>query len=383
MSQPRIWMGAALLIGALALAACGAPLPPAQPSAARPPATQPATEAPIAAPQESAPPADVRTPEPVVPTPEAAVDASVLPPAALEAQQQLARRLEVDPQDVGVLSAEAVDWPDSCLGASDAGEMCAAVITPGFKIIMDVGGKQYVLHTNADGSDFRVVDALAPQTSGPVIRWMSAADVEPCAAAEIGLDGIAHGGCSDAELVRVPLVFSGRPEDLDMLRSTYAPFSASTPAGDIVFTGDGSTIATEAEQRMIAERARAAVQEAQGGVSAVGHGLALQLYQEGGIAALCQNVSIYLGGFANVADCAAQPAQSLPVVLLDSDQLAQLYAWSDSIAPFETQRVDGTADVMTTTVTFFGSGQAEATTEVQQAMELFAQDVAVRARADS
>ena len=382
MSRHTIWMGATLLIGALALAACGAPLPPAQPSATQL-ATEAPTVAPTAAPQESAPPADVRTPEPVVPTAEAAMDASVLPPAALEAQQQLARRLEVDPQSVSVLSAEAVDWPDSCLGASDAGEMCAAVITPGFNIVMDVGGKQYILHTNADGSDFRVVDALAPQTGDPVIRWMSAADVEPCTAGEIGLDGIAHGGCSDAELVRVPLVFSGRPADLDMLRITYAPFSASTPAGDIVFTGDGSTIATEAEQRMIAERALAAVQEAQGGVSAVGHGLALQLYQEGGIAALCQNVSVYLGGFANVADCAAQPVQTLPVVLLDSDQLAQLYAWSDNLAPFETQRVDGTADVMTTTVSFLGSGQSVATTEMQQAMELFAQDVAARARVDS
>ena len=382
MSRHTIWMGATLLIGALALAACGAPLPPAQPSATQL-ATEAPTVAPTAAPQESAPPADVRTPEPVVPTAEAAMDASVLPPVALEAQQQLARRLEVDPQSVSVLSAEAVDWPDSCLGASDAGEMCAAVITPGFNIVMDVGGKQYILHTNADGSDFRVVDALAPQTGDPVIRWMSAADVEPCTAGEIGLDGIAHGGCSDAELVRVPLAFSGRPADLDMLRITYAPFSASTPAGDIVFTGDGSTIATEAEQRMIAERALAAVQEAQGGVSAVGHGLALQLYQEGGIAALCQNVSVYLGGFANVADCAAQPVQTLPVVLLDSDQLAQLYAWSDNLAPFETQRVDGTADVMTTTVSFLGSGQSVATTEMQQAMELFAQDVAARARVDS
>jgi hypothetical protein len=376
MNQRSALLAAAMLITLLLLAACGVPLQaPIESSAG---VNLPPSEKPI--PRDAAP-LDAPTPDLFVPTPEAALEESTLPPAALEAQQQLARRLEVDPQSVAVLSVEAVDWPDSCLGAADAGEMCAAVITPGYIIVMNVEGREYTLHTDESGSNFRIVDAPAAQTGQPVIRWMSAADVDPCVAAEIGLDGIAYGGCDDAELVGVPLTFNGRPNDLDMLRITYVPFSASTPAGDILFLGDGRNIATEAEQRMIAERAHAAYLEAQGGASAVGPGLVLQLFQQGGIAALCQNVSVYRTGIAYVADCTQEPPQTLPVVLLDSDQLAELYAWSDNLAPIESARTDGTADVMTTTLTFFGNGQAEPTAEMQQAMEFFALDVAAQARA--
>lgn len=139
-----------LLTGLLALAACG-PLPPAAPSGSEAPPSVPQATSPIEP-----------TPTDFVPAPEAATDASTLPPAALEVQQQLARQLAIDPQSVSVLSVEATNWPDSCLGAEQPGEMCAAVITPGFKITLDADGQDYVLHTNEDGSNYRVVESSTP-----------------------------------------------------------------------------------------------------------------------------------------------------------------------------------------------------------------------------
>lgn len=162
MTKFGIGIGGALLMGWLALAACGPSLPPDAQSASETLLAAPQTATPQeAAPQTAAPiePTPIEpTPEDSVPTPETALDAATLPPAAREAQQQLARHLEIEPQSVSVLSVEATDWPDSCLGAEQPGEMCAAVITPGFKIVLDANGQKYVLHTNADGSNYRVVE---------------------------------------------------------------------------------------------------------------------------------------------------------------------------------------------------------------------------------
>jgi hypothetical protein len=145
-------LGVALLFGVLALAACGAPLPPDTEADAVASPLAPQGDSPLAAP----------TAAPVAATPEVAVDAGALPPAALEAQQQLASQLAVNLQEVTVTSVEAVDWSDSCLGAGGPAEICAAVITPGYRVMLRAQDKDYLIHTNADGSSSRIVDAPAP-----------------------------------------------------------------------------------------------------------------------------------------------------------------------------------------------------------------------------
>jgi hypothetical protein len=48
-----------------------------------------------------------------------------------------------------VTSTESATWPDACLGLPAAGEMCAQVETPGYRIVLTAGGKQYTLRTDA------------------------------------------------------------------------------------------------------------------------------------------------------------------------------------------------------------------------------------------
>ena len=51
-----------------------------------------------------------------------------------------------------VVSVERVDWPDSCLGVARAEEVCAQVITTGYRIVVTRDGKQLEYHTDLRGS---------------------------------------------------------------------------------------------------------------------------------------------------------------------------------------------------------------------------------------
>jgi hypothetical protein len=55
-----------------------------------------------------------------------------------------------------VQSVEPVDWPDACLGAAGPDEVCAEVITPGYRIILDVGGETVEYHASRAG-EFRTL----------------------------------------------------------------------------------------------------------------------------------------------------------------------------------------------------------------------------------
>ena len=46
-------------------------------------------------------------------------------------------------------------WPNSCLGLAGPEEMCAQVITPGYRIVVSAGGKQFIYRTNMSGSVIR------------------------------------------------------------------------------------------------------------------------------------------------------------------------------------------------------------------------------------
>jgi hypothetical protein len=55
-------------------------------------------------------------------------------------------------ESVTILSAEVVEWPDAALGCPVEGEFVAAVITPGYKIIVAFDGGQLEVHTDMDGN---------------------------------------------------------------------------------------------------------------------------------------------------------------------------------------------------------------------------------------
>jgi hypothetical protein len=81
--------------------------------------------------------------------------ATDLPGAVAAARQALAESLEIDVEEVTVLSFEPYQWPDGCLGLGRPDEMCLQVITPGYLVMLRVEDQIYEAHTNESGSAVR------------------------------------------------------------------------------------------------------------------------------------------------------------------------------------------------------------------------------------
>jgi hypothetical protein len=91
------------------------------------------------------------------PITESATGARTYPEAVLAAINALVQLKGVSAGEITVVSVEAVEWRDSCLGVSTPGIACLQVITSGYRILLSAGGAQYEFHTNETGSAVRLV----------------------------------------------------------------------------------------------------------------------------------------------------------------------------------------------------------------------------------
>lgn len=78
------------------------------------------------------------------------------PEPVAKARDFLATQAGISTDEITVVSVEAVEWSDSCLGLGQADEICAQMITPGYKIIFEVKGSQYEVHTDQSGENIRI-----------------------------------------------------------------------------------------------------------------------------------------------------------------------------------------------------------------------------------
>ncbi len=129
--------------------------------------------------------APAANPDPLAPTPTTkAPDPTTMPTTtptntpvpqssgpADAAKLDLAKILGIDTSKITILSQEEVDWPDSCLGVAVKGVMCAQVITPGYKIILQAQGQTYEYHTNLSGSAFALATKPLPRGLEVVITY--------------------------------------------------------------------------------------------------------------------------------------------------------------------------------------------------------------------
>ena len=299
----------------------------------------------------------------------------LIPGAALSARQILMQRLGLTVDAVKIVGVERVDWPDACLGVPVQGAACAEVITSGYAIALETEGQRYEFHTDESGSDVRLAAAPAPDIKEPAIVWTQ--DIGGvCQTAIIGGRDVAFGPCGGTLMAGRLIAEVDRPEELAAFVETYASFEADTRAGKVAFTGNGSTIAAPAEQRMIAEWARLAQLEAAYGRSGASYGLALAWYREGGIAGFCDDMVVYVTGLITVASCKGDQSIDVGRGQLTADQLDRLYAWIDRFIGFEISQTDpATADALTIRVIFTGAGAATPTDADQQAIQAFAAEV--------
>lgn len=130
------------LLVCLLAAACSATVPPPRSPLAEPRGTALAAAATPMLPPTSVP----GTPPPVrgdVPPP-----ATEAEPAAARAMALLAEWIAMPARDLRVAVTEAVVWPSACLGIEQPGTVCAAVATPGFRVLLrDPLGGAHSVHS--------------------------------------------------------------------------------------------------------------------------------------------------------------------------------------------------------------------------------------------
>lgn len=83
------------------------------------------------------------------------------PQIVTRCKADLAKRFEVEARDIKLIEAQPTTWPDASLGMPVSGKMYAQVLTPGFKIILEAKGTQYLY----------VASAKAFRYGGPVSTW--------------------------------------------------------------------------------------------------------------------------------------------------------------------------------------------------------------------
>lgn len=71
--------------------------------------------------------------------------------ALAKVKADLASRLGVKENEISLVSVEAVTWNDTSLGCPEKGMMYVQVLTPGYRIILEAGGKQYDYRTDDRG----------------------------------------------------------------------------------------------------------------------------------------------------------------------------------------------------------------------------------------
>ena len=273
-----------------------------------------------------------------------------LTPAQRAAVTSLSETLGIPPDEITVVSTEAVTWPDGCLGVVREGMMCTQAEVPGFKIILEANGKEYEFHTNDDGSV--VLLAEDAQDSGAaeetVIKQL---------AANLGLQE------SDIQVISSEAV-EFRDACLGVAQEGVMCAQVVTPGRIILLEANG--IQSEYHTSEAGSRVQPAT-------------LALVWKREGGIAGFCDILTVYRSGEVFTANCKSNAEGRMGTFadLLSAAEKEQFNSW---IAEYGEVKLDasdpeGVADRMVVTLEFFGTGSGQPTDSEQQAMFNFAEEL--------
>ena len=288
------------------------------------------------------------TEQPAIPEEEgSSADFTVAEQAAITA---LSKTLDVPPGQIKLISTEAVNWPDGCLGVQRIGVMCTQAVVPGFKIVLDAAGKQFEVHTDEDGSSVVMVPGAA--NSGNLEEMLIKQ-----LASNLGLEESAITVVSTADVE-----FSDSCLGVAMKDVVCA--EVVTPGKIIVLEAAG----IQYEYHVSADGAL--VQPAT---------LALTWSREGGIAGFCDSMTVFLSGEIYGNQCKSQPNGTMGTFasLLSKEERRQFDGWVKKLGHVNLDASDpkGVSDAMTVRLEFYGVGKGSPTKSDEQALMNWAQDV--------
>ncbi len=275
------------------------------------------------------------------------------PEAAFAAQADLAETLNIPVDSIEIVQVEAVDWPDGCLGLAKPDEMCLQVITPGYLVKLQVDQEEYYYHTDESGKSLRMAKGPGlPSEGGSPESGLTWEGVN-CEILQVSPSSQAYGRCGS------DLIPADQPDQewetyIGRWLAEYQPFESETVAGKLLFQGNGKLIASPAEQRAMGERAKLTFEILESGRAGADWGTTLTYTEEGGIAGVCNTLSIHLDGRVEVFDCKGFEAR----FDLTAGQLEELYSWIERYQQSEFIFQDqASADGLTSRINFSGSGK--------------------------
>jgi hypothetical protein len=68
----------------------------------------------------------------------------------------LQRQFDIPAAQVEVQQAETMQWADACLGLPQADELCAQMVTPGYRVVLSTPDGAFDFHTDQTGQSFRL-----------------------------------------------------------------------------------------------------------------------------------------------------------------------------------------------------------------------------------
>lgn len=332
----------------LFLAACAPGTGPTVPAATSTPVVPAPTQVPTDVPPSPSPtqvPVDTPIPGPT-PT-HIPVD---VPPALRAAIATLASELNISADQIKVVSSEAVNWPDGCLGVVRLGVMCIRGPIPGFRIVLEANGTRYELHTNQNGS-------VVTPTNGTPAQPPDA----PVAAATKALATAQGVTPADVKLVSAQLI-----EWPDGCLGIALPGVACS---QIVTTGYLIVLEVNGQQYEYHTN--------QDGSAVRPGNLALTWQRIGGVGGFCDALAVYRSGEIHAAWCKpASGAADSRLAALGQAQQALLQGWLSNFGAVSINQTDTTGvDGMSLTLTLLGSGNNQPSPAEQKAMLDWAQSV--------
>ena len=268
-------------------------------------------------------------------------------PAQRAAITSLSSTLNLPADQIKVISAQAVTWPNGCMGVQRMGVICTYHQVSGYIIVLAVNSKQYEFHTNRDGSE--IVPSEGIQTSG------TAQDVvKKYLASALGMDTGQITVASDTE-VEWPDSCLGVAQDGVMCAMIVTPghlitLQANSLQYEFHTNEDGSEIQPAT--------------------------LALTWKRNGGIAGFCDNLTVYLSGEVSGDNCKADVRNGK----LLSTEMTQLETWITQFGQINLDASDpaNASDRMTRQLSLFGNGGAQPSRADPQALFSWAQDLYLR-----
>jgi hypothetical protein len=274
-----------------------------------------------------------------------------LTPAQQAAVTVLSQSLNLPPELITVISTEAVEWPDGCLGIQRADVMCTQAIVPGYRIILQAKGVLYEVRTDENGGQAALAGDVL--TGGDSVEEILAKQL----AANLGLEA----------------------NEISVFLSSGTEFSDACLGVEMKDVLCAQMIVPGRIVVLEADGVQYTYHVSNDGTRIQPATLALTWSREGGIAGFCDNLTVFLSGEIYGNQCKSQPGDTMGTfaVILSEEERAQLAEWMQEFGEVSIDASDpvGVMDRMEVKLEFYGKGSGTLTGADEQALIKWAQEV--------